>query len=129
MRIAAIETSVVSLPFAMGGPHPLFAGRPWDRMDILLVKVETEDGLAGWGEAFGHLVNAGTQVLSDVHTYLHVADGLPPGHGAGETGQRHGGQYDRGGAQFGLREQQEVLHDARANAPPSWGQPRRRALP
>ena len=26
MRIATIETSVVSLPFAMGGPHPLFAG-------------------------------------------------------------------------------------------------------
>jgi len=55
MLITAIESSVVSLPFSMGGgPHPLFAGQPWDRLEILLVKVETEDGLVGWGEAFGH---------------------------------------------------------------------------
>jgi D-galactarolactone cycloisomerase len=54
MRITAIESSVVALPFSMGGPHPLFAGQPWDRLEILLVRVETEDGLVGWGEAFGH---------------------------------------------------------------------------
>ena len=54
MRITAIETSVVSLPFTMGGPYQLFAGQLWNRMEILLVKVETEDGLMGWGEAFGH---------------------------------------------------------------------------
>jgi hypothetical protein len=38
----------------MGGPHPLFAGQPWDHLDILVVKVETDDDLVGWGEAFGH---------------------------------------------------------------------------
>lgn len=65
MRIAAIETSVVSLPFTMGGPHPLFAGRPWNRMDILLVKVETEDGLVGWGEAFGHAAIPATKAALD----------------------------------------------------------------
>ncbi len=65
MRIAAIETSVVSLPFTMGGPHPLFAERPWDRMDILLVKVETEDGLVGWGEAFGHAAIPATKAALD----------------------------------------------------------------
>ena len=31
MRIAAVESSVVALPFSMGGPKPPFAGRPWDR--------------------------------------------------------------------------------------------------
>lgn len=65
MRIAAIETSVISLPFTMGGPHPLFAGRPWDRMDILLVKVETEDGAVGWGEAFGHAAIPATKAALD----------------------------------------------------------------
>jgi hypothetical protein len=28
MLITAIESLVVSLPFDMGGPHPLFAGQP-----------------------------------------------------------------------------------------------------
>ena len=49
MLIAAVESSVVSVPFSMGGPHPLFAGQPWDRLEILLVRVETDDGLVGWG--------------------------------------------------------------------------------
>ncbi len=65
MRITAIETSIVSLPFTMGGPTPMFAGRPWDRLEILLVKVETEDGLVGWGEAFGHAANATTKAALD----------------------------------------------------------------
>ena len=65
MRISAIESSVVSLPFSMGGPHPLFAGQPWDRLEILLVRVETEDGLVGWGEAFGHAAIPATKAALD----------------------------------------------------------------
>ena len=65
MRITAIETSVVSLPFTMGGPYQLFAGQLWDRMEILLVKVETEDGLVGWGEAFGHAAIPATKAAID----------------------------------------------------------------
>lgn len=65
MRIVAVETSVVSLPFDMGGPHPAFAGRPWTRMEILLVRVETEDGLVGWGEAFGHAAIPATRMALD----------------------------------------------------------------
>jgi len=65
MQITAIETSVVSLPFTMGGPHPLFAGQPWNRLEILLVKVETEDGLVGWGEAFGHTAIPATRAAID----------------------------------------------------------------
>ena len=65
MRIAAIETSVVALPFTMGGPPPPFAGQAWDRMEILLVKVETEDGLVGWGEAFGHAAIPTTKAAID----------------------------------------------------------------
>jgi D-galactarolactone cycloisomerase len=65
MQITAIESLVVSLPFDMGGPHPLFAGQPWDHLDILVVKVETEDGLVGWGEAFGHTAIPATKVALD----------------------------------------------------------------
>ena len=65
MRIVAIESSVVSLPFSMGGPHASFAGKLWDRMEILLVRVETEDGLVGWGEAFGHAAIPATRAALD----------------------------------------------------------------
>lgn len=65
MQISAIETSVISLPFDMGGPHPLFAGQPWNRLEILLVKVETDDGLVGWGEAFGHTAIPATKAALD----------------------------------------------------------------
>lgn len=65
MLITAIESSVVSIPFSMGGPHPLFAGQPWDRLEILLVRVETEDGLVGWGEAFGHAAIPATKAALD----------------------------------------------------------------
>ncbi|WP_431281288.1 mandelate racemase/muconate lactonizing enzyme family protein [Humitalea sp. 24SJ18S-53] len=65
MLITAIESSVVALPFSMGGPHPLFAGQPWDRLEILLVRVETDDGLVGWGEAFGHAAIPATKAALD----------------------------------------------------------------
>jgi L-alanine-DL-glutamate epimerase-like enolase superfamily enzyme len=65
MLITAVESSVVSVPFSMGGPHPRFAGQPWERLEILLVRVETEDGLVGWGEAFGHAAIASTKAALD----------------------------------------------------------------
>ena len=65
MLITAVESSVVSMPFTMGGPHSSFAGQRWDRMEILLVRVETADGLVGWGEAFGHAAIASTRAALD----------------------------------------------------------------
>ena len=65
MLITAVESSVVSMPFTMGGPHSSFAGQRWDRMEILLVRVETSDGLVGWGEAFGHAAIASTKAALD----------------------------------------------------------------
>ncbi|TDR93164.1 mandelate racemase/muconate lactonizing enzyme family protein [Enterovirga rhinocerotis] len=54
MKIVSVESRIVSLPFDMGGPPAAFAGKPWTHLDILLVRVETDEGLVGWGEAFGH---------------------------------------------------------------------------
>jgi L-alanine-DL-glutamate epimerase-like enolase superfamily enzyme len=65
MKITSIETSVVALPFDMGGPPQLFAGKPWTHLEILLVKVNTDAGVTGWGEAFGHVVNASTRAALD----------------------------------------------------------------
>ncbi|SAL30164.1 mandelate racemase/muconate lactonizing protein [Caballeronia sordidicola] len=55
MTIRSIEAIPLSLPYEMFGPKPLFAGHP-RQMEILLVRVETEEGQVGWGEAFGYAV-------------------------------------------------------------------------
>jgi D-galactarolactone cycloisomerase len=65
VEIIAVESRIVSLPFDMGGPPSLFAGQRWDRMEILMVRVETADGLVGWGEAFGHAAIASTRTALD----------------------------------------------------------------
>lgn len=61
MTIKAVDTVAVSLPFEVWGPKSAFAGRPRS-MDILLVRVETDDGFVGWGEAFGYAVWPATRV-------------------------------------------------------------------
>lgn len=65
MKIVSVTSEVVSLPFEMGGPYQRFAGALWDRLDILLVQVRTEDGLTGWGEAFGHAAIPSTRAALD----------------------------------------------------------------
>ena len=41
MTISSVEAIALSLPFDIGGPKPLFAGK-LRNMDILLVRVETD---------------------------------------------------------------------------------------
>lgn len=48
MQIKAIETSVIAIPFGIGGPPQLFAGHAWNRMETLIARVETEDGTVSW---------------------------------------------------------------------------------
>lgn len=62
MKITNIEIVRLSVPFETGGPRT--GMRPgldaWRKMESLLVRVDTDDGCSGWGEAFGHFVNPGT---------------------------------------------------------------------
>ena len=65
MRITSIETLRVALPCDGFGPKPE-AGpglRAWDKMESLILRLQTEDGREGWGEAFGHTVNPGTEAI------------------------------------------------------------------
>jgi L-alanine-DL-glutamate epimerase-like enolase superfamily enzyme len=55
MTIRSITPIALDLPFDVGGPKSQFAGRP-RQMAMLLVRVETDDGIVGWGEAFGYAV-------------------------------------------------------------------------
>jgi len=53
MKIVNARTILLSMPFEAGGTPPWsFGGKPENSFDILLVCLETDNGLVGWGEAF-----------------------------------------------------------------------------
>ena len=54
MKIARIDTIPLAIPHEHGGPPPAWGGQAWEALNILLVRVETEDGAVGWGEAFSY---------------------------------------------------------------------------
>ena len=66
-RIAAVETQVLRIPFVDGGAGEGITPGRWNALDIVLVRVETEAGLVGWGEGFGYACqNATAQLLRDM---------------------------------------------------------------
>jgi D-galactarolactone cycloisomerase len=65
MKITAIDTILLRTPYECGGPKPNFGGRVWDRAETLLVKVQTDAGVTGWGEAFGYSVAPATKTAID----------------------------------------------------------------
>jgi L-alanine-DL-glutamate epimerase-like enolase superfamily enzyme len=54
MKITHIEPIHVSIPFEHGAPRPSEGLGAGGRFDILFVRVETDAGITGWGEAFGY---------------------------------------------------------------------------
>lgn len=55
MTIRSVTAHALSLPYELGGPKPIFAGKERE-MELLLVRVETSEGLVGWGESFGFAI-------------------------------------------------------------------------
>jgi L-alanine-DL-glutamate epimerase-like enolase superfamily enzyme len=65
MKIVALETMPIALPYESGAaPLPL-GGRPRTKMESLLIKVTTDTGLVGWGDAFGVNIWPVTRELFD----------------------------------------------------------------
>ena len=65
MKIARIETIPLAIPHDHGGPPPAWGGQAWQGLSILLVRVETEDGANGWGEAFSYNCMPAVQAVVD----------------------------------------------------------------
>ena len=67
MKIEKIETTVLRIPYASGGPSDtqVWGGKAWQTADVLLVKIVTDTGVTGWGEAFGYNVIPATKVAID----------------------------------------------------------------
>jgi L-alanine-DL-glutamate epimerase-like enolase superfamily enzyme len=67
MKVARIETTVLRIPYTSGGPSDteVWGGKAWQTADVLLVKISTDAGVTGWGEAFGYNVIPATKVAID----------------------------------------------------------------
>jgi L-alanine-DL-glutamate epimerase-like enolase superfamily enzyme len=65
MKITAVTTFVTSMPMLVTGDTPLVGGRPRTTMETLLVRIDTDAGISGWGEAFGHRVWPVTRTAID----------------------------------------------------------------
>src|SRR6059036_4163409 len=65
MKITTVQTLVLNMPMLIDGPTPMLGGRPRTSIDMLLVRVETDGGIVGWGEAFGHRVFPATRAIID----------------------------------------------------------------
>ena len=66
MKITKVETIVVNMPMIIeGSVVPTQGGRPRTSMDTLLVRVETDEGVTGWGEGFGHRIYPATRAAID----------------------------------------------------------------
>ncbi len=53
MKIENVETFLVRLPFDSGGAAG-FVGSAWTSLDYVLVRIDTDAGISGWGDAFGY---------------------------------------------------------------------------
>jgi L-alanine-DL-glutamate epimerase-like enolase superfamily enzyme len=54
MKIENVEAVPLSIPFAHGAAPGSWDGRDWDRLDTVLVRVDTDAGISGWGDAFAY---------------------------------------------------------------------------
>ncbi len=65
MKITRVESLVLNLPMLIDGATPMLGGRARTSIDMLLVRVETDAGVTGWGEAFGHRIFPATRAAID----------------------------------------------------------------
>jgi D-galactarolactone cycloisomerase len=56
MKITRVSGIVYRQQLKLSGPKPKFAGEGRNAFETLLVKVETDSGIVGWGEAFPHRI-------------------------------------------------------------------------
>ena len=54
MKITQAEAIPLTIPFNPGGASAGWKGQAWKGLDVVLIRLETEDGLIGWGEAFSY---------------------------------------------------------------------------
>jgi D-galactarolactone cycloisomerase len=67
MKITAIHAHYVRIPYDMGAPATEFAGLRFASQDHLLIQVDTDAGITGWGEGFGHNIIPATKTALETY--------------------------------------------------------------
>ncbi|HZD25166.1 MAG TPA: mandelate racemase/muconate lactonizing enzyme family protein [Alphaproteobacteria bacterium] len=65
MKIADIRSHLVRLPYTTGSSGQWGDMMKWTTFDYVLLRVETEDGIVGWGDAFGYGAAMATKAAVD----------------------------------------------------------------
>lgn len=65
MKITSVETYWTAIPFDVSGKPAALAGVPAQAMQTVWLRIVTDQGLEGWGEAFGHASCATTKAAID----------------------------------------------------------------
>ncbi|HVY17430.1 MAG TPA: mandelate racemase/muconate lactonizing enzyme family protein [Rhodopila sp.] len=65
MKITAVETYWTQTPFDMGGKPKVEGGINAQKMNTVWLRVRTDAGIDGWGEAFGHGSSAASLAVLD----------------------------------------------------------------
>lgn len=65
MKIAKIETMRLDIPFTDGGAGVGMTPSTWNQLDMVLVRIETDTGIVGWGEAFSYFCAGAVQYMLD----------------------------------------------------------------
>ena len=64
MKITKISTHVINMPMKLRGDVPHVGGQARTALEMLLVRIDTDEGVTGWGEGFGHRIWSATRVAS-----------------------------------------------------------------
>ena len=54
VKVSSVDAIPLKIPFTHGGPSIAWAGNDWPALEIVLVRLEPDAGLVGWGEAFSY---------------------------------------------------------------------------
>ncbi|WP_428537882.1 mandelate racemase/muconate lactonizing enzyme family protein [Rhodopila sp.] len=68
MKITSVESYWTQTPFDMGGKPMVMAGLNWGSMNTVWLRIRTDAGIDGWGEAFGH--GSSAAVMAVLETQL-----------------------------------------------------------
>ena len=79
MKIVRVEAIPLSIPFTYGADAMVLGTGAWKALDFCLVRVDTDNGLTGWGEAFAYTCRRSvTAAVRDMIAPLAVGQEVGP---------------------------------------------------
>ncbi len=65
MKITSVAAQILDIPFSDGGTGEGLTPTAWRSLETVLIRIETDTGLTGWGEAFGYFCATAVKAVVD----------------------------------------------------------------